>query len=100
MMLAILRVRGRIGVREDAKITMHMTGFEKKHSLAIIAPTPSVMGMVKRSKDYLTWGEVSQKTVDLLKEKKGAKTVYHLAPPRRGFKSLKKKWPLGDLGKR
>ena len=99
-MLAVLRIKGRVEVREGIRDTMEILGLGKKHSLIFIEQTPSNLGMLKKSKDYLTWGEASEKTIEMLKEKKGAKDVYHLAPPRKGFKSLKQRWPRGDLGYR
>lgn len=99
MELAILRVRGRVGVRKDVERTMRMLGLHTKHALALMPKSSEIMGMIKKSEDYVTWGEVSKDLLEMLKEK-GKGNVYRLAPPRGGFKTLKKRWPKGDLGYR
>lgn len=100
MHIAVLRVRGRVGVRGDINDTMGMLGIGRKHALAILKKSPPVMGMIKKSEDYITWGEISGETLEKLMEKSGKSAVVHLAPPKNGLKSLKKRWPKGDLGYR
>lgn len=99
-MLAVLRLRGRIGIRKDTADTMRILGLDRKHALALHEKTSRVMGMIKKSEDYVTWGEASVELLSKLREKKGESKIYHLAPPRKGLKSLKKRWPKGDLGHR
>lgn len=99
MMLAVLRIRGRIGIRKETEDTMRMLGLDRKHSLAVIPKTAPNLGMIKKSEDYVTWGEAEEKTLEALKKKAGGR-IYRLAPPRGGFRSLKKRWPKGDLGYR
>ncbi len=99
MQLAVLRIRGRVGVRKDVERTMRMLGLKTKHSLALTSNSPEILGMIKKSQDFITWGEVSKDLLETLKEK-GESNVYRLAPPKGGFKTLKKHWPKGDLGYR
>ncbi len=95
-MLAVLRVRGNIGVRRDIEDTMKMLGLKKKHALAVLPRTDSIIGMIKKVESFVIWGELSQEML----EKFSGQRVINLKPPKKSFKSLKKKFPAGDLGYR
>jgi len=63
--IAIIRIRGIPGIRWDIKDTLNMLKLHKKHFCVVIENTHSMMGMVKKCKDYITWGEISD---EVLKE--------------------------------
>ncbi len=68
--IAIVRIRGIIGIRKDIKDTLSMLRLYKKHTCIIIENTPKYNGMIKKIKDYITWGEINQETFkQLLKER-------------------------------
>ncbi|MFT4325876.1 MAG: uL30 family ribosomal protein [Candidatus Woesearchaeota archaeon] len=109
-MIAVIRIRGLVKVRSDIATTMNLLGLEKKHTCVVLEPTPVVMGMIKKIKDYVTFGEVDEKTIALLEEKRSKSaikkdnaTVYFLAPPKGGFEKKGIKVPFtrgGVLGDR
>ena len=57
-LVAIVRIRGIIGPNQKIKDTMAMLNLFRKNFCTVIDATPSNMGMVKKAKDYITWGEV------------------------------------------
>ena len=103
-MLAAIRVRGMVGVRQDVEDTLTMLRLRKKHTAIIIdeAKHPNVLGMLEKTKDIITYGPISAEVAKRLTEKM-KDGVAHLAPPRGGFerKGIKKSYVQGGaLGKR
>ncbi len=96
MMVAAIRLRGSIKMRSDLKATFKILGLEKRNTLIVVEKTPSNVGMIRKVENFATWGEISQET---LKKLDGKKTV-GLKPMKGGFKSVKRKYPEGDLGYR
>ena len=54
-------------------------------------PTPEKLGMLKKIKNFVAYGEISKETYDKLLEKRGerSKTHFRLHPPRGGIDSKK-----------
>ena len=96
-MLAVIRLRGSIRLRKGVSDTMKMLGLKRVNTLAVLPRTDSIIGMIKRVEDFVTWGELSKDLEDELKKK--GKTL-HLHPPKKGLRALKKRFPRGDLGYR
>ena len=103
-MLAVVRIRGMVGVRGDVEDTLTMLKLRKSHTAVLIDETKftNVPGMLEKVKDIVTYGPVSEATAAKLsaKMKDG---VAHLAPPRGGFerKGIKQSYVAGGaLGKR
>ena len=71
MKIAIVQVRGVIGLSEKLKNTFRLLKLPKNHSCVIVDGNPSIKGMLTLLKDYITWGEVDQATIKLLLEKRG-----------------------------
>ncbi len=69
--VVVIRIRGGIGVKKTLKDTMSMLRLYKKHTCVILNNTPSTVGMVKKLKDYVTWGEIDEPTIKLLLSKRG-----------------------------
>ena len=69
--IAVIRVRGRTGLREDRVDTMRLLGLTRVNHCVIVKMTPQNLGMVRSCKDYLTGGEVDKETLAALVEKRG-----------------------------
>ena len=95
-MLAVIRLRGNIGLRKELHDTMRMLGLKKINTAAILPRTDSIIGMIKKVEDFVTWGEISKELEKEFKNKK----VFHLNPPKKGLRSIKLRYPKGDLGYR
>ena len=98
-MIAVVRVRGSINVNTKIVDTLNMLHLGKKNSCIVFVPTESAMGMIKKVKDYITWGEISQETLALLTDKRKAKNKsFHLNPPKKGFGRKGVKVPFSKSG--
>ena len=106
--LAIILIRGRVGIKEDIKTTLDTLGLGKKHACAIVNDDPSTLGRLKKVENFVTYGKVSEETVAALKEKRSPHSkkdyLFFLAPPKGGFErkgikvSFKNGGVLGDRG--
>lgn len=109
--IAIIRVRGLIGIRARIKDTLNMLRLYRKNYCVVVENSPSYLGMIRKVKDYVTWGEIDDNTYKILVEKKGEnykgretdkkgkikyrkfievngkkiKPFFRLQPPRKGF---------------
>lgn len=91
---AVVRVRGLVRVRKDINYTMDLLGLYRKNYCVLI--DAKNIGMIKKVKDYVTYGKIDQETEDLLIKKKGEKTkdnagkevmkkFFRLNSPKKGF---------------
>ena len=69
--IAVIRIRGRIKVRHDIKNALNMLRLYRKNYCAVLDASPDNLGMIKKVKDYVTWGELDDETFKLLVEKRG-----------------------------
>lgn len=69
--IAIIQVRGTIGVRPDVKKTFSLLKLIRKNSCTIRENDSVCKGMLEVVKDYVTWGEIDEGTLKLLFEKRG-----------------------------
>lgn len=103
-MIAVIRVRGDVGLRPDVRKALEILKLGRNNTLAVVDDNPSMKGIVHTAKDYITWGEASEETLKSLSKlkAKGDKVKYYgLHPPRGGFRgSIKNQYPKGELGNR
>ncbi|HLC63457.1 MAG TPA: 50S ribosomal protein L30 [Candidatus Nanoarchaeia archaeon] len=69
--LAIIRIRGITGVKREIKGTMDLLRLYNKNHLVIVDKNETNIGMLKRIKDFVTWGEISEETFKELLKKRG-----------------------------
>jgi large subunit ribosomal protein L30 len=102
--IAIIRIRGTDDVKSTLESTMRMLKLHKKHTCSIYPKTDSLMGMLEKCKDYVTYGEIDEETYNLLVEKRGIKkegklvNYFHLQPPKGGFERRGIKTPFSMKG--
>ena len=72
-LVAIIRIRGRVGVRRDIADTLKMLRLHRKHHCVLYRLTDSIKGMLQKAKDYITRGEIDEKTLKYLLKKRGRK---------------------------
>ena len=124
-MIAVIRVRGQVGLRRDAVETLNRLRLRKKYSCIVIEkPKKEQLEMINSVRDFVAFGEIKEEVFEkLLKEraksldnkkieakkiieelKKGKKyeelnikPFFRLHPPRGGIKS-KIHFPKGVLG--
>jgi len=109
--VAVVRVRGDVNLKGEVKDTLKLLRLYRKNFCIVIEDNPSLLGMVKKVKDYVTFGEVSDEVYKELVEKRGEeykgrekdrkgkiqynkfitvegkkiKPFFRLSPPRGGF---------------
>lgn len=58
MMHAVIRLRGDISIKPDIKKTLHLLRLHKVNHCVLVTSNPVNEGMLKKVKDYVTWGEI------------------------------------------
>jgi large subunit ribosomal protein L30 len=69
--LVAVRIRGLSDISHEVKDTLGMLRLTRNCHATLIDDRPAYNGMLRKSKDCLTWGEVSQELVLLLLKKRG-----------------------------
>ena len=69
--LAVIRVRGLSDVFREISETLQMLHLTRNCHATLIDDRPSYLGMLRKAKDYLVWGEVSKEVVAFLLRKRG-----------------------------
>ena len=68
---AVVKVRGTISAKREARETLEMLRLGRTNHAVLVDNRPSYVGMLYRVQNYVTWGEVSKQTVELLLKKRG-----------------------------
>lgn len=68
--IAVIRIRGITGVRYDIDNTLDKLNLYKKNYCVVVPKTSAYMGMIKKVKDYVTWGDIEESTYNTLIEKR------------------------------
>ncbi len=79
-MLAVVRVRGNVGVRKEIEDTMQMLHLKTVNNCVVVPDTPSYLGMIKKIKDYVAWGEIDKEVFKWMLKKWGRKGRKRLEP--------------------
>ncbi|MBI2145269.1 uL30 family ribosomal protein [Candidatus Woesearchaeota archaeon] len=88
--VAIIRLRGRTGINKDIALTLELMKLERINNCLVARETPELMGMVRKAKDYITWGIIDDSTLKAIAEKRkavelGERKLFKLNPPRGGL---------------
>ena len=71
MKLAIVRVRGSIGVRTGVNQTLTYLRLDRVNHCVVVDDSPTTRGMIKKAKDYITWGTPSLDMLAAMLKKRG-----------------------------
>lgn len=63
MAFAVIRVRGHKNINKDIEDSMNMLRLTRINHCVIIPENAVMKGMLQKSKDFITWGEVSEETL-------------------------------------
>jgi large subunit ribosomal protein L30 len=69
--LAVVRIRGSTGMTKEREEIMRQLRLTRKNHATLLSSSDSVVGTLRRIKDYVTWGEVDLKTIELLLRERG-----------------------------
>ena len=126
--LVVVLVRGLVGIKKPIRDTLKMLRLTSKNTCVVVVNNPVYLGMLKKCKDYATWGDIDEETFKKLVSKRGKeflgrekdskgkytykfmeyegkkyKPYFTLNPPLKGFgrKGIKLSFKLGGaLGNR
>jgi len=106
--IAVIRIRGLVKTSKEKQDTMGMLGLYRSNYCSVLDKKPSTLGMIKKVKSYVAWGEIDDSTLKELVEKRGEKTkkqgkeqlkrFFRLNPPKGGFERKGTKTPFSDGG--
>lgn len=128
-MYAVVRIRGAKNARFDIEETFNLLRLRRKNHCILAKDTLPMKGMIRKVKDYVSYGEIDDDALRLLVSKRGRKEggkkltkeeaekavselksagkatiikpVFRLTPPSGGFrKSIKQHYPNGEVGYR
>jgi large subunit ribosomal protein L30 len=110
MKIVVIRISGMIGIRKDIAETLDRLRLRRKYACVVVESTPENLGMIKKVRDFVAFGEINSETEKELVSKRGKKDAegkikpfFRLHPPRGGIDSKKHfgvaKGVLGDNGK-
>jgi len=71
MTFLVIRVRSDRGVKPKIRDTMSMLNLTKVNHAVLVPDTPAYVGMLKKAKDYVTWGEADADTISELISQRG-----------------------------
>lgn len=70
--IVVVRVRGNVGTSREIEAILRQMHLTRKNHATLIHGSPSSDGVLRKVKDYVTWGEVSLETITELLAKRGA----------------------------
>ncbi|MAG78175.1 50S ribosomal protein L30 [archaeon] len=69
--IAIVRIRGKNHIQKRVADTLKMLRLYKVNGCVVVPNNPIYVGMIKKAKDYITWGEIDETTFKDLLVKRG-----------------------------
>lgn len=103
-MIAAIRIKGQIGLKKEIVETLHRLRLRKKYTCVLVEPTKENIGMLKKLRNFIAYGEINEETKKELISKRGKKdkegelkAFFRLHPPRGGIET-KVHFPKGALG--
>jgi len=71
MAYAAVRIRGKVNVNPDTKKTLELLNLTRANHCVILEDKKNIKGMLQVAKDYITWGEIDEKTLKKLIKNRG-----------------------------
>ena len=96
-MIAVIRIKGQVGIKRPVKETLDRLRLRKKYVCVVFeSPSKEILGMIKKMKDFIAFGEIQEETYKELVKARGKKDktgklkpFFRLHPPRGGIESKK-----------
>ncbi len=70
-LVAVIRLRSSIGLRQEAKDTLLTLSLSRVNHAVVLDKRPTYLGMFQKAKDAITWGEIDAPTLSRLLRKRG-----------------------------
>ena len=92
-MFAVIRIRGTVGARKNIEDALSMLRLNATNNCVLVSETESYKGMIKKVKDFITWGEIDKTVLVKMLEKR----LRLLGNKRVDEKILKEKTKFGSF---
>ncbi len=70
-MIAVIRISGEVGINKEVKETLSRLRLRRKYSCVLFdKPKKETLGMIRRVKDFVAFGEIKTETLSMLIEKR------------------------------
>ena len=69
--IAAVRIRGTVRGSKEARETLEMLHLSRNNYVVLVDDSPSFLGMLKAAQNFITWGEASEETIQMLLKEKG-----------------------------
>ncbi|MFA4953434.1 MAG: uL30 family ribosomal protein [Candidatus Pacearchaeota archaeon] len=91
MKIAVIRIHGQVRLRKEIVETFNRLRLRRKYSCVVLDGKKEELGMVKKVKDFVAYGEINEETYKKLNEKRKTKikNFFRLHPPRGGIDAKK-----------
>jgi large subunit ribosomal protein L30 len=73
-LLLAVRIRGTVGDNPRTELALKSLGMEGKFNARLVPGRPDMMGMLRRAKDIVTWGELEHETLEMILSKRAEKS--------------------------
>jgi large subunit ribosomal protein L30 len=73
-MFAIVQIRGTVNTRREIKDTLKMLRLHHINHCVLVPDTPEYLGMVRKVKDFVAYGEVDAETLATILSTRGRLT--------------------------
>ncbi|SRR3989344_3003 len=70
-MICIIRIKGEVGLRREIIENLNRVRLKRKYACVVLRPSQDKMGIVKKIKNFVAYGEIDEKTFEKLIEKRG-----------------------------
>ena len=104
--IAIIRISGMVKVNKNIEEALYRLKLRRKYACVVVKPTKEILGMIKKVRYHVSYGEITKDVYDKLVKERGKKNkegklkpFFRLHPPRKGIKSKLQATKGGVLGK-
>ncbi len=70
-MFAVVRIRGSVDTSKEVEDTLKMLKLSYVNNCVLVPEDGDYLGMLKKTKDYITWGKIDKQTLIELLKKRG-----------------------------
>lgn len=71
MIIAVVQVRGTVKTRREIRDTLKMLRLHHINHCVLVPDTPEYLGMIRKVKDFVAYGEVDEETLSTLLQTRG-----------------------------
>lgn len=70
-MICVIRIKGKVGIKKDIAETLNRLRLRKKYSCIVLNPKKEQLGMIKKVRDFVAFGEIKDETFEKLIDLRG-----------------------------